>query len=34
MKLRWSDLYAGLCWNTTEKAKNAYIKVLLLLTRN
>ena len=26
MKLRWSDLYAGLCWNTTEKAKNAYFE--------
>ena len=34
MKLRWSDLFVGLCWNTTEKAKNAYTRVLLLLKLN
>ena len=34
VKLRLSDLLVDLYWNTTEKAKNAYIKVLLLLNRN
>ena len=33
-KLHWSDLFVELCWNTTEKAMNAYTNVLLLLNRN